>query len=89
MITIDSDVNLEETPIKRKKLARNPKYPFDQMAVGNSFHVPKTEDDPNPANKLGVAVCKVNKQLTNKKFVVRTVDETDPKGPGARAFREK
>jgi len=68
------------------------KYPFAKMEVGQSFHVAATEENDNPAKNLASTVSaakkryKVDGKLT-RNFVVRRVDETDPKGNGARVFR--
>lgn len=38
-------------------------YPFAQMAVGQSFFVPATEADPNPAKKLASTVSSATKRF--------------------------
>lgn len=35
---------------------RESSYPFDQLEVGDSFHVPKTAENPNPAVRLASSV---------------------------------
>lgn len=63
-------------------------YPFDALEVGQSFHIAVTEDKPNPAKSLASTVSAATKRSEGeKKFIVRAVGETDPKGPGARVFR--
>ena len=63
-------------------------YPFDALAVGQSFHVPVSEGKPNPAKSLASTVSAATKRSNGaKKFIVRSVDASDPKGPGARIFR--
>ncbi len=79
------------------------KYPFDAMpapsadddgnAIFASFHVAPTEKRPNPAKSLASTVSSVIRRykdengVVTRKFLVRRVDETDPKGEGARVFR--
>lgn len=64
------------------------RYPFDALAVGQSFHVPVSESKPNPAKSLASTVSAATKRSEGaKKFIVRAVDQSDPKGPGARVFR--
>lgn len=68
-------------------------YPFDSMDVGHSFHVPTSEAKPNPAKSLASTVSSATARYKDedgnvtRKFVVRSVGEADPKGPGARIFR--
>jgi len=68
-------------------------YPFDDMDVGHSFHVPVSEDKPNPAKSLASTVSSATARYKDesgevtRKFVVRSVGAEDPKGPGARVFR--
>lgn len=50
-------------PVKRNfGSTREPTYPFDLLNVGQSFHVPATEDMPNPSRALGSAVSQQNKK---------------------------
>ncbi len=68
-------------------------YPFDEMEVGHSFHVPVSEDKPNPAKSLASTVSSATARYKDeagevtRKFVVRSVGAEDPKGAGARVFR--
>lgn len=68
-------------------------YPFDDMEPGHSFHVPASEDKPNPAKSLASTVSSATARFKDeegnvtRKFVVRAVGEDDPKGAGARIFR--
>lgn len=68
-------------------------YPFDEMDVGHSFHVPVSEEKPNPAKSLASTVSSATARYKDedgnvtRKFVVRSVGDSDPKGPGARVFR--
>jgi hypothetical protein len=53
-------------------------YPFDSMAVGQSFFVPATTDKPNPAKSLASTVASANKRNakdggSKAKFDVRSV----------------
>lgn len=67
-------------------------YPFEQLAVGQSFHVPASEAKPNPAKSLASTVSSANKRnakdgASGFKFEVRSVDATDSRGAGARVWR--
>lgn len=63
-------------------------YPFDALEVGQSFHIPVSDSKPNPAKSLASTVSAATKRSDGtKRFIVRAVDESDPKGPGARVFR--
>ena len=68
-------------------------YPFDDMEVGHSFHVPVSEKKPNPWKSLASTVSSATSRYKDedgnvtRKFVVRAVGAEDPKGPGARVFR--
>lgn len=53
-------------------------YPFDSMAVGQSFFVPATEAKPNPAKSLASTVSSANKRAakdggSGAKYDVRSV----------------
>jgi len=67
-------------------------YPFDQLTVGQSFHVPASEAKPNPAKSLASTVSSANKRNgkeggSGAKYEVRSVDASDPRGAGARVWR--
>jgi hypothetical protein len=42
------------------------KYPFDKLAVGQSFHVPATEANKNPAKGLASTVSSANRRYAEK-----------------------
>lgn len=52
------------------------KYPFDQLAIGQSFFVPVSEDQPDPVKALGSTVSSANRRFSEKtgeqKQVMRT-----------------
>lgn len=62
-------------------------YGFEHMNVGQSFHIAATTDNPNPAKRVASTVSSATKRMAPKEFMVRSVDETDKKGKGARVFR--
>ncbi len=66
-------------------------YPFDQLGVNQSFHVPASTDKPNPAKSLASTVSSATKRYAEgddkRVFTVRSVGDNDPKGKGARVFR--
>lgn len=85
----ESDFELEKgipVPVSAKRMRGSYKYPFEKMEVGDSFHIAPTKERPKPARTLASTVSTASKKF-GKLFRVRTVDVTDPKGPGARVFR--
>jgi len=52
-------------------------YGFEVMNVGQSFFLPATGDNPNPAKRIASTVSSASNRLEPKKFIVRsvTVDE--------------
>jgi hypothetical protein len=101
--SIQSESGFElETGIAIPKVKRGgkgrSKYPFDELAapvenedgvVYASFHIAPTEKMQNPNKSMASVVTSANKRYENKQFIVRQVDEKDPKGVGARVFRVK
>ncbi len=59
---IDSDV--ERGPRTRNS-SRAAKYPFDLLGVGQSFHVPVSEDMPKPGITLAGAVTNANNKWSH------------------------
>ena len=91
-VAIDTGIKIPKTVRAKRKT----KYPFAQLEVGQSFHVPVSENDPDPvklARKLASAASNARGRMLDEngnkiaKFVSRSVDEKDPRGPGARVFR--
>lgn len=58
---IESDVPMGQ----RARGTRQAKYPFDMLEVGQSFHVPATEDMPKPAVTLAGAVTNANEKWSH------------------------
>lgn len=91
LFEIDDNVPL---PPKKRKTGGS-KYPFDLLEVGQSFHIPVSEENPDPAKRVASAVTNANRKWKNDEGVVlrhfesREVDENDPRGPGARIARTK
>jgi hypothetical protein len=54
----------KEKPKKEKGVDRRNKYPFEQLEVGYSFHVPVTEQDQEPWKKIASIVCAANKRYS-------------------------
>lgn len=52
-IEIDDDVPMPDTA---RRAPRETVYPFDKLEVGQSFHVAKTADNPDPATRLSSSV---------------------------------
>lgn len=58
---------LQMPAIKRRVgEATGSKYPFDGMEVGDSFHVPNTDDLPNAAKSLASSVTAANMRYATK-----------------------
>lgn len=84
-------------PEKKPRATRASMYNFDDMEVGDSIHVGITEKRKSPAKSLASTVANANKKyktedeagvvVVSRKFIIREVDDTDPRGPGARIFR--
>jgi len=56
-------------------------YGFEQMQVGQSFFIGKTDDNPNPAKRVASTVSSASKRLAPMAFIVRSVEG------GARVWR--
>lgn len=48
-------------------------YGFEQMAVGHSFFIPATDENPNPAKRIASTVSSASTRLEPKKFMARSV----------------
>ena len=56
-LAIDTDVPMPAVaPTKRGGAKRESAYPFDELAVGQSFHVAKTDANPDPKARLSSTV---------------------------------
>lgn len=132
---IDRDIPVAK--VTRVRTGTEPKYAFDELEIGESFHVPATVEMPDPKRTLASTVSVRNKQHSfelkdangnviledqsyhqtqkdaggailrdaegepikklivktgprlgyHKKFIVRAVDASDPRGKGARVHR--
>lgn len=83
MYEIDSNVTFSPSKRSGRKSKIN-EMPFDRIQVDESFHVAST--DKAQANRLS-GYCQIAGKRLNKKFSMRTVFETDPRGPGVRIWR--
>lgn len=66
------------------------RYGFDGLAIGQSFHLPPSNDpDKKKATHrvFSSTVSQANTKLYPKAFAVREVGADDPAGPGARVWR--
>lgn len=67
-----------------------PGYGFDRMAVGSSFFIAQTDENPNPAKRIASTVSSANERFSAengynppRRFTVRRVDDGAPWGhPG-------
>ena len=73
---------------KSNRGAKGSKYPFADMAIGQSFHVGATAERPSPQKTLAGACAAANKRHADSgiKFACRSVSDSDPLGPGVRVF---
>lgn len=83
MYEIDSNVTFSPSKRSGRKSKIN-EMPFDRIGVNESFHVAST--DKAQANRLS-GYCQIAGKRLNKKFAMRTVSESDPRGPGVRIWR--
>lgn len=76
-----------------KKRGRKTIYPFDEMGVGDSFHVAATNDRPKPVKSMASTISSANARYklddSAKLFFIRSVDESDIDGIGARIYRRQ
>lgn len=56
-------VPMPDAPKKRSG-KRGSKYPFEKLEVGQSFHVPKTKDMPNPVSALASSLTGARRKFT-------------------------
>lgn len=82
---IDTDVPKPEAARRGRGESR---YPFERMEVGTSFHIPATAEKANPARDYASSISSATKRLEPKRFSIRPVGDTDPRGVGARVFRD-
>jgi hypothetical protein len=81
---IDTDVSIPS--IQRR--SGDTIYPFAQLEIGQSFHIPATESDPEPWKTKGSAVSSATKRMQPKQFAIRHVGADDKRGEGARVWRK-
>lgn len=62
-------------------------YPFETMGVNQSFHIAATAEKENPAREYASTISSATRRLEPKRFVIRAVDASDPRGVGARVYR--
>jgi len=80
---------IEEVEIVRTRTPRAGArvWPFEQLKVGQSFHIAPTEKVPEPHKIYTSIVSNANKAQEPKHFSIIRVNASDPKGPGARVVR--
>jgi hypothetical protein len=78
------DDNVALPTIKRGGAGRQPTFPFEALAVGQSFHVPVSDERPEPAKTLASTVSSANARYAKEtgEFETVTVSEyqTDTNG---------
>ncbi len=83
------DTNVAFNPAKAPRKSKVMELPFAQLQVGQSFHIGNTDKD--EVTKLSAWCQLAAKKLTTTKtaprFSLRTVDDSDPRGPGVRIWR--
>jgi hypothetical protein len=68
---IDTDVTIPT--IKRGGAGRQPTFPFENLEVGQSFHVPVSEERPEPAKTLASTVSSANARYAKETGEFETV----------------
>lgn len=83
----------EEWVVDKQEIKVNPQkeiatafYPFRQMKVKDSFHIP-IKHKANREREYEILLAR-SKEHGKKRFYVEIVDETDEKGPGVRCWRK-
>lgn len=80
-IEIDDDVPMPEG-LARRRSPQETLYPFDKLNVGQSFHVPKTAANPDPATRLSSSVSgahiRFSPELTNADGTPQMESYTSP-----------
>ena len=83
------DTNVAFNPAKAPRKSKVMELPFAQLQVGQSFHIAATSKD--EITKLSAWCQLAAKKLTTAtaapRFRLRTVDDSDPRGPGVRIWR--
>jgi hypothetical protein len=83
MYEIDSNVTFSANKRSGRK-SKIAELPFDNLKIGESFHV--AQEGKEAANRLS-GYCQIAGKRLEKKFAMRTVDASDPRGPGVRIWR--
>ncbi len=88
-IEIDNDVLLTN----KRRQAKWQSFPFEQLEVGQSFHIKLDEFEENKtiqeaSKELSVMAIHAAKRLAPRKFSLRTVGEDDKRGIGIRVWRQ-
>lgn len=92
---IEIETGIAIPKLTRDVKPRGSKYPYADVPVGGSFHIPASSEEElgKVRRRMSGSVSTENKRQKNAgstiKFIVRPVDTTDPKGPGVRVFREQ
>lgn len=78
-IEIDDDVAMPEG---KRRSPRETLYPFDKLEVGQSFHVAKSAENPDPATRLSSSVSgahiRFSPELKNEDGTPKTESYTSP-----------
>lgn len=65
---LESGIPLPEKRSRRSNGNRESQYPFAKMEVGQSFHIPKTEDNKNPADRIAPTITRLRAQAAKPVF---------------------
>lgn len=82
--TIDDGVTMP-TDVARR--GRSGGYPFDKLEVGQSFHVAKSAENPDPASRLASSVSGARVRFSEKTGETETVTvKTYKRGPDGKGY---
>lgn len=73
-------------PAARRGRSGQSKYPFDQMEVGQSFHVAPTEERPKPATAIASTVSSATKRFYERDTLGNIVKDDNGKPIKTREF---
>lgn len=85
-MAFEIDTNVEFKTSKKSRHSKVMDLPFEKLEVGQSFHMQSDENQKEQSVKLS-AWCQLAGKRLGRRFSLRTVDASDPRGPGLRVWR--
>ncbi len=96
-LTFDTDVATPKSNARSNPMRALIKQAIEQLPIDASYHIPATDDVPEPHKLYSHMVVGANSEFVRKgvagekgeikHFTLKPVDETDKRGKGARLFR--